>query len=73
MLKILYDDFDQKVKNIHYEMDLHHFLIKKAYKYWWYPSVFFFTLCLKILLRFIQRKMLMNKAISVPAYWDEEI
>ena len=24
MLKILYDDFDQKVKNIHYEMDLHH-------------------------------------------------
>ena len=27
MLRILYDDFDQKVKNIHDEMDLH--LIKK--------------------------------------------
>ena len=25
MLRILYDDFDQKVKNIHDEMDLHHF------------------------------------------------
>ena len=24
MLRILYDDFDQKVKNIHDEMDLHH-------------------------------------------------
>ena len=28
MLRILYDDFDQKVKNIHDEMDLHH-----SYKY----------------------------------------
>ena len=24
MLRILYDDFDQKAKNIHDEMDLHH-------------------------------------------------
>ena len=24
MLRILYDDFDQKVKNIHDDMDLHH-------------------------------------------------
>ena len=24
MLRILYDDFDQKVKNIHYERDLYH-------------------------------------------------
>ena len=31
MLKILYDDFDQKVKNIHDEMDLHHSYKKKAY------------------------------------------
>ena len=30
MLRILYDDFDQKVKNIHDEMDLHHSYIKKA-------------------------------------------
>ena len=30
MLRILYDDFDQKVKNIHDEMDLHHFYKKKA-------------------------------------------
>ena len=29
MLRILYDDFDQKVKNIHNEMDLHHSYIKK--------------------------------------------
>ena len=29
MLRILYDDFDQKVKNIHDEMDLHHSHIKK--------------------------------------------
>ena len=29
MLSILYDDFDQKVKNIHDEMDLHHSYIKK--------------------------------------------
>ena len=28
MLRILYDDFVQKVKNIHDEMDLH-FLLKK--------------------------------------------
>ena len=30
MLRILYDDFDQKVKNIHDEMDLHHSSKKKA-------------------------------------------
>ena len=24
MLRVLYDDFDEKVKNIHDEMDLHH-------------------------------------------------
>ena len=30
MLRILYDDFDQKVKNIHDEMDLHHSYRKKA-------------------------------------------
>ena len=30
MLRILYDDFDQKVKNIHDEMDLHHSCKKKA-------------------------------------------
>ena len=30
MLRILYDDFDQKVKNIHDEMDLHHSYKKKA-------------------------------------------
>ena len=30
MLIILYDDFDQKVKNIHDEMDLHHSYKKKA-------------------------------------------
>ena len=29
MLRILYDDFDQKVKNIHDEMDLHHSYKKK--------------------------------------------
>ena len=32
MLTILYDDFDQKVKNIHDEMDLHHSYKKKACK-----------------------------------------
>ena len=32
MLRILYDDFDQKVKNIHDEMDLHHsYKIKSVY------------------------------------------
>ena len=30
MLRILYDDFDQKVKNIHDETDLHHSYKKKA-------------------------------------------
>ena len=30
MLRILYDDFDQKVKNIHDEMDLHHSYKKKG-------------------------------------------
>ena len=30
MLRILYDDFDKKVKNIHDEMDLHHSYIKKS-------------------------------------------
>ena len=68
MLKILYDDFDQKVKNIHYEMDLHHSYKKSVYNTDGILQSFFFTLCLKILLRFIQRKILMNKAISVPAY-----
>ena len=29
MLRILYDDFDQKVKNIHDEMNLHHSYKKK--------------------------------------------
>ena len=29
MLRILYDDFDQEVKNIHDEMDLHHSNKKK--------------------------------------------
>ena len=29
MLRIFYDDFDQKVKNIHDEMDLHHSYKKK--------------------------------------------
>ena len=29
MLRILYDDFDQKVKNIHDDMDLHHSYKKK--------------------------------------------
>ena len=29
MLRILYDDLDQKVKNIHDEMDLHHSYKKK--------------------------------------------
>ena len=29
MLRILYDDFEQKVKNIHDEMDLHHSYKKK--------------------------------------------
>ena len=29
MLRILYDDFDQKVKNIHDEMDLHRYYKKK--------------------------------------------
>ena len=29
MLRILYDDFDQKVKNIRDEMDLHHSYKKK--------------------------------------------
>ena len=31
MLRILYDDFDQKVKNIHDEMDLHHSYKKKKF------------------------------------------
>ena len=30
MLRILYYDFDQKVKNIHDEMDLHHSYKKKS-------------------------------------------
>ena len=30
MLRILYDDFDQKVKNIHDEMDLHHSYKKRV-------------------------------------------
>ena len=30
MLRILYDDFDQKVNNIHDEMDLHHSYKKRA-------------------------------------------
>ena len=30
MLRMLYDDFDQKVKNIHDEMNLHHSYIKKS-------------------------------------------
>ena len=30
MLRILYDDFDQKVKNIHDEMDLRHSYKKKS-------------------------------------------
>ena len=29
MLRILYDDFDQKCKNIHDEMNLYHSYIKK--------------------------------------------
>ena len=29
MLRILYDNFDQKVKNIHDEMGLHHLINKK--------------------------------------------
>ena len=29
MLRILYDDFDRKVKNIHDEMNLHHSYKKK--------------------------------------------
>ena len=34
MLRILYDDFDQKVKNIHDEMDLHHsYKIKSVYSH----------------------------------------
>ena len=32
MLRILYDDFDQKVKNIHDKMDLHHSYKKEACK-----------------------------------------
>ena len=35
MLRILYDDFDQKVKNIHDEMDLHHSYKKSVY---FFPS-----------------------------------
>ena len=31
MLRILYDDLNQKVKNIHDEMDLHHSYKKKAF------------------------------------------
>ena len=35
MLRILYDDFDQKGKNIHDEMDLHLSYIKKSvYSKW---------------------------------------
>ena len=30
MLRILYDDFDQKVKNIHDKMDLHHSYKKRS-------------------------------------------
>ena len=30
MLRILYDDFDQKLKNIHDEMNKHHSIYKKA-------------------------------------------
>ena len=30
MLRILYDDFDQKVKNNHDEMDLHHSYKRKS-------------------------------------------
>ena len=40
MLRILYDDFDQKVKNIHDDMDLHH-----SYKIKY--SVFIFLMNIK--------------------------
>ena len=33
MLRILYDDFDQKVKNIHDEMNLQHSYKKKRVSY----------------------------------------
>ena len=33
MLRIFYDDFEQKVKNIHDEMDLHHSYEKSVYLY----------------------------------------
>ena len=35
MLRILFDDFDQKIQNIHDDMDLHHSYIKKACMYLW--------------------------------------
>ena len=42
MLRILYDDFDQNVKNIHDEMDLHHPYKKSVYGkiQWTYSGVF---------------------------------
>ena len=45
MLRILYDDFDQKVKNIHDEMDLHHSYKKKS------VYIFSFILFIRILLK----------------------
>ena len=33
MLRILFDDFDQKIQNIHDDMDLHHSYKKKACMY----------------------------------------
>ena len=41
MLRILYDDFDQKVKNIHDEMDLHHSYKKKSVYFDYYISIAF--------------------------------
>ena len=37
MLRILCDDFDQKVKNIYDEMDLHHSYKKQKRVKWYLP------------------------------------
>ena len=44
MLRISYDDFDQKVKNIHDEMDLHYSYKKKACTHYLFTYKIFYLI-----------------------------
>ena len=59
MLRMFYDDFDQKVKNIHDEMDLHH-SYKKKKACMWFLDLFSSLLSLNIR---------MGTEESVNIYW----